>query len=94
MSYEDGYDPELYWNPAPKPTPSVASGVTPAVDRAIRATPRLRLGLSTEEVIRPGLAAALEVDALSNIIRKVDGNHELGAGALAEAIRAEILGES
>ena len=30
---------------------------------------------------------------LDNVIRKVDGLHDLGAGALAEAIRAEILGE-
>lgn len=30
-----------------------------------------------------------EVDTLAEIIRKVDGNHTLGAGALAEAIYEE-----
>lgn len=34
-----------------------------------------------------------DVDALSSIIRAVDGNHSLGAGALAEAIIAEIKRE-
>ena len=33
---------------------------------------------------------ALEVDRLSAIIRKVDGQNSLGAGALAEAILAEM----
>ena len=33
-----------------------------------------------------------DVDTLSNIIRKVDGNHSLGAGALAEAILQELNG--
>lgn len=32
------------------------------------------------------------IDTLANIIRKVDGNHKLGAGALAEAIVAEVEG--
>lgn len=32
----------------------------------------------------------MDADELSNIIRKVDGNHDKGAGALAEAILAEI----
>lgn len=32
----------------------------------------------------------LNTDILSNIIRKVDGNHDLGAGALAEAILEEL----
>ena len=32
------------------------------------------------------LAARSNVDKLANIIREVDGNHSLGAGALAEAI--------
>ena len=31
-----------------------------------------------------------DIDTLADIIRKVDGNHSLGAGALAEAIQAEI----
>lgn len=31
-------------------------------------------------------AAPMTVDALANEIRRVDGNHSLGAGALAEAI--------
>lgn len=31
-----------------------------------------------------------DVDTLSNIIRSIDGNHSLGAGALAEAIIAAI----
>ena len=36
----------------------------------------------------------LEVDALSNIIREVDGNHNLGAGELAEKILEKIWAKS
>ena len=43
-------------------------------------------------VARDVLEAALE--DLDAVIRKVDGNHDLGAGALADAIREQILGES
>lgn len=32
------------------------------------------------------LKSLLDIDALAQIIRTVDGNHTLGAGALAEAI--------
>ena len=35
----------------------------------------------------------LNPDILSNIIRKVDGSHTLGAGELAEKIIAEIEAE-
>ncbi|EJN06446.1 hypothetical protein [Herbaspirillum sp. YR522] len=38
------------------------------------------------EVRRP-----LDVDALANEIRRVDGNHKLGAGALAEALMPYLL---
>jgi hypothetical protein len=34
--------------------------------------------------------AELDVDQLAQVIREVDGNHELGAGALAEAILARL----
>lgn len=34
--------------------------------------------------------ALLDVDTLAQIIRTVDGNYDLGAGALAEAILAEL----
>lgn len=36
----------------------------------------------------------LDVDRLAQIIRKVDGNHSLGAGALAEAILNEMLADN
>ena len=36
----------------------------------------------------------LDVDALANEIRRVDGNHWLGAGALAEALMPWLEGES
>lgn len=40
---------------------------------------------------RDALRAALpDVDRLAQIIREVDGNHDLGAGALAEAIVARL----
>lgn len=41
---------------------------------------------------KPATAAMVmpDVDDLSNIIRRVDGSHTLGAGALAEAILAEV----
>jgi hypothetical protein len=52
---------------------------------------RLREERSAEEIAHDVLEAAFE--KLDNVIRKVDGNHDLGAGALAEAIRTEILGE-
>lgn len=35
-------------------------------------------------------AALPDIDRLARIIREVDGNHKLGAGALAEAIVAEL----
>ena len=36
----------------------------------------------------------LDVDELAQIIRTVDGDHSLGAGALAEAILARLSGAS
>jgi len=36
---------------------------------------------------RPGSAPAVNVDALANEIRRVDGSNSLGAGALAEALQ-------
>lgn len=43
--------------------------------------------------VRPLVVIDPETDAdrLSNIIRTVDGNHDLGAGALAEAILRELV---
>jgi hypothetical protein len=35
---------------------------------------------------------SVDVDWLSNVIRAADGEHKLGAGALAEKIVAAILG--
>ena len=32
----------------------------------------------------------MDIDWLANVIRTVDGNHSLGAGALAEAIVAAL----
>lgn len=46
------------------------------------------LNVRDEEVDR--LRVILDVDILSNIIRKVDGNHSLGAGVLAEKIIYEL----
>jgi len=37
--------------------------------------------------------ALLDVDWLSNVIREVDGKHELGAGALAEKIVERMANE-
>lgn len=34
----------------------------------------------------------IDVDALAQEIRRVDGNHDMGAGALAEAIRDHLTG--
>lgn len=48
----------------------------------------------SEETMRVALSDALTIDGLSQIIRTVDGNHDMGAGQLAEAIHAAILGES
>ena len=39
--------------------------------------------------IRRGPVSAQDVEMLADIIRKVDGNHSLGAAALAEAILGE-----
>jgi hypothetical protein len=46
------------------------------------------LNARDEEVGR--LRVILDVDLLSNIIRKVDGGHSLGAGVLAEKIIYEL----
>jgi len=34
--------------------------------------------------------SVIDVDELANVIRSIDGSHSLGAGALAEAILAEL----
>lgn len=41
-------------------------------------------------LVSSGLRPMPDVDVLSNIIREVDGNHSLGAGALAEAILTKL----
>lgn len=38
------------------------------------------------------LAAALDVDELAQAIRRIDGNHTMGAAALAEELHAFLLG--
>lgn len=38
------------------------------------------------------MAAAVDVDELAQAIRTVDGDHTMGAGALAEALHAFLLG--
>lgn len=42
----------------------------------------------------PALQQRITVDKLAQIIREVDGNNELGAGALAEAIIQRLKGEA
>jgi hypothetical protein len=42
---------------------------------------------------RPALGE-IDVDWLSQVIRKADGNHSLGAGALAEAIIAALASKA
>lgn len=39
----------------------------------------------------PDVREGIDVDALANEIRRVDGDHSLGAGALAEALSPYIL---
>ena len=55
-------------------------------DRVIAERDALQLRLNAVEEENDRLRQMTDVDALSNIIRAADGNHNLGAGALAEKI--------
>ena len=50
---------------------------------------RLRAELAAK--IPEGMTPIPDADWLSNVIRKVDGNHNLGAGQLAEKIVDEMI---
>lgn len=55
-------------------------------DRVTAERDALQLRLNAVEEENDRLRQMTDVDALSNIIRAADGNHNLGAGALAEKI--------
>ena len=73
----------------PTVTDSVSLRVTLAA-HAIKTEPDGRTWIAAvQQVLGPTLGLAQQsigVDWLSNVIRTVDGNHSLGAGALAEKI--------
>lgn len=97
MIDEDGYDPELFWNPAPKPTPPVVrEEVTPAMDRARRAMGITGFDQRGAYLV---LGAALDVEEMAQAMRDRDaaegatlswGEYEI----YADRIRTMILGES
>lgn len=55
-------------------------------DRVTAERDALQQRLNVVEEENDRLRQLTDVDALSNIIRAVDGSHDLGAGALAEKI--------
>lgn len=63
-------------------------------DRILAERDDLQQLLNARDVEIDRLREFLNVDLLSNIIRKVDGNHTLGAGALAEKIVYELENKS
>lgn len=54
---------------------------------------RQRAPRTAQETVRDILTAALDRDELSQVIRAVDGNHTMGAGALADAIVDFYVGD-
>ncbi len=100
MSEEDGYDPELYWNQAPKPTPPVAYGetyaVTPALERAARKLPNTATPYPDAYEL---LAAALNVEEMTRAVMPYVGKFEKLSvveqewrRGIAHNIRAALLG--
>ena len=76
--------------------------MTVHVDRGARALGRYLLGGGepVDAVVghlraqaRVVLEAALDVDEIAQAIRVAGGSHELAAGALAEVVRAHVLGD-
>lgn len=70
------------------PLPDQAAGIEEFKRRCLRRIEAEYPHLSAKP--SPGGQAQLDVDDLAQAIRKVDGRHLLGAGALAEAILSEL----
>lgn len=88
----DRYPDDGAWDPYYQIVPAT-SGETPAGDKEIEASNALTLAAWDKLVRASGGTPEEEPDVddvlkLAAIIRKVDGNHDKGAAALAEAILA------